>query len=100
MQQFSNKTFGRRGKPRTGCSNLRETKKKDQNIELTHALNTVYYNNDKKHPKYTLWTQTCASTYRLIELKDVGRWVEVGMELVYNHMKTADLLTHGVGHLK
>lgn len=42
----------------------------------------------------------CASTYRLVNLKDVWRGMEVGVELVYEHVQSGDLLCHGVGHLE
>lgn len=40
-----------------------------------------------------------ASTYRLVNLKDVQRRVEVRVELVYEHVEAGDLLRHGVRHL-
>lgn len=44
-------------------------------------------------------TFVCASTYRLVDLEDVLRRVEVTAELVNEYVKTADLFLHGDGHL-
>lgn len=41
----------------------------------------------------------CASTHRLIDLKDMWRRVEVSAELVDKYVETADLLSHGAGYL-
>lgn len=40
-----------------------------------------------------------ASTYRLVNLKDVQRRVKVRVELVYEHVEARDLFRHGVRHL-
>lgn len=41
----------------------------------------------------------CASTYRLVDLEDVWRRVEVSVELINDYVETTDLLSHGAGHL-
>lgn len=48
-------------------------------------------------PRLEGWVR--ASTYRLVNLKDVQRRVEVRVELVYEHVEARDLLRHGVRHL-
>ncbi len=40
-----------------------------------------------------------ASTYRLVDLEDMWRGVEVSVELIDDYMETADLLSHGAGYL-
>lgn len=39
------------------------------------------------------------STHRFVESEDLRRGVEVGAELIHDHMEAADLIPHRTGHL-